>query len=306
MIRNVFEVELPIRCLFESPTVSDLAENIQSALLTWQQIEEPAILPVARTTVLPLSFAQQRLWFLHRWEPGNAYYNVPFSLRITGNVNITALGESLNEIIRRHESLRTTFIEVDGKPLQQIALDFDLKLALVELSEEEAYLKLACLTGEEVRRPFDLARDLPVRATVYRLSEEEHVLIVVMHHIVTDGWSMGVFFHELSVLYGAFSEGRPSPLPDLSIQYMDFAVWQRKRLEGDILENQLNYWGRQLDGVGTFELPTDRPRPPIQTFSGAVWSFSLTPELCERLRSLGRRENATMFITLLAAFQTLL
>jgi len=306
LIRIVFEVELPSRRLFESPTVSGLADNIQSALLTWQRIEEPAILPVARTTVLHLSFAQQRLWFLHRWEPENACYNVPFSLRITGNVNITALGESLNEIIRRHETLRTTFIEVDGKPLQKIALTFDLKLALVELSEEEAYLNLACLTGEEVRRPFDLAQGLPVRATVYRLSEEEHVLIVVMHHIVTDGWSMGVFFHELSVLYGAFSEGRPSPLPDLSIQYMDFAVWQRKRLEGDILENQLNYWGRQLDGVGTFELPTDRPRPPIQTFRGAVRSFSLTPELCEMLRSLGRRENATMFITLLAAFQTLL
>jgi amino acid adenylation domain-containing protein len=309
---EAFDIELPLRSLFESPTLAGLAERIESALAAHGDAGKrlPPILPVDRSVELPLSFAQQRLWFLDQFEPGNPFYNVPGAVRLYGALDVAALEQSINEVVRRHEILRTTFTSAHGQPRQVIAPALKLTLApenLQALAEAERQAEVRRLAAEEARRPFDLAASPLVRARLLQVDEEDHVLLFTMHHIISDGWSVNILFREVAALYEAFTRGEPSPLPELPIQYADFAAWQRGWLRGDQLEEQLGYWREQLrHAPALLELPTDRPRPPIQTYRGATARFALTKELSEELQRLSRRERATLFMTLLAAFQALL
>jgi amino acid adenylation domain-containing protein len=258
----------------------------------------------------PLSFAQQRLWFLDQFEPNNPFYNLPKAIHMKGALNMEALRKSLDAIVARHESLRTTIDSVDGKPIQVISENRALDLSLIDLSESpraEREKEMQRLLKEESQRPFNLSQDLMLRAALLRLGQEEHVLFLVMHHIASDGWSMAVLSKELTELYESFVTGKPSPLPELPIQYADFSVWQRNWLQGEVLETQFSYWKNQLDGAPPLlELPTDRPRPAIQTYRGSKESVVLTTDLSEALKALSQREGVTLFMTLLAVFKTLL
>jgi acyl carrier protein len=251
-VRSAFQVELPLRCLFESPTVAELAESIEAIAKAGQGLQAPPILPVPRDGKLPLSFAQQRLWLLDQLEPNNTAYNMPAALRLVGSLNIAALEQSFNEIVRRHEVLRTTFTEVNGQPVQVIAPSLTLKIPIVDLQvlpETERDAEVLRLAAKETQLPFDLARGPLLRVTLLKLGLSEHVLLLTMHHIVSDAWSDGVFIRELAALYEAFCAGQPSPLPELSIQYADFAHWQRQWLQGEVLETLLSYWQQQLAGA---------------------------------------------------------
>jgi amino acid adenylation domain len=255
----------------------------------------------------PLSFAQQRLWFLDQLVPSNPFYNVDATIRLNLELDVVALERSLNEIVRRHEALRTTFALVDGEPVQVIAPELAVPLPLVDLrAHPEREVEAYRLATAEALRPFDLARGPLVRTCLLRLGEAEWVLLLTMHHIVSDGWSMGVSYRELTALYGAFASGGPSPLSELPIQYADFAVWQRGWLSGSVLAEQLAYWKERLAGLPRLELPTDYPRPPVLTYAGGSHAFTLPPALAERLKTLVRGEGVTLFMTLLAAFQALL
>ena len=255
----------------------------------------PPVVPAERTGALPLSFAQERLWFLDRLEPESAAYNIPAALRLAGALDEAALERALGEIVRRHEALRTVFAEVDGAPVQVIAPFGGFALPVEDLSglgEAEREAAVRRRAGEEARRPFDLAAGPLFRAALLRLGAEEHVLLLSMHHIVSDGWSMGVLFRELSALYAAYRDGRESPLPELAVQYADYAVWQREQLAGEVLDRQLAYWTERLAGApALLELPTDRPRPAVQTYRGATVPVELSPELLERLQALGRERG---------------
>jgi amino acid adenylation domain-containing protein len=256
-----------------------------------------------------LSFAQERLWFLDQLEPGSSAYNISGALRLTGHLKVAALEWSLNEIIRRHEALRTIFVSGNGQPVQMIAPPQAFPLPLIDLSalpEARRESKANQLAREEASRPFDLAAGPLIRATVLQLAPEKHVLLVTMHHIISDGWSMGIFNRELSTMYEAFSKGNFSPLPELPIQYADFALWQKKWLRGEVLESQLMFWKEQLKDITTLELPTDHPRPAAQTFNGARHTFELSGVTTKGLKDLSRKEGVTLFMTLLAAFQCLL
>ncbi|MFN2416203.1 MAG: condensation domain-containing protein [Pyrinomonadaceae bacterium] len=259
----------------------------------------------------PLSYAQRRLWFLDQFEPGSAAYNIPDAVRLRGRLDVAALEQGLGEITRRHEILRTVFTPEAGEPRQLVRPHALFALALVDLAalgvagpQSRAVWRLA---RDEARRPFDLSSGPLLRATLLRLGSREHVLLLTVHHIVSDAWSMGVFTRELAALYDAYAAGRPSPLAELTVQYVDFARWQKERLSGEALEGLINYWRRQLEGpLPVLRLPTDRPRPAVQTFRGMRRPFVVPPELCEALKRLGRGEGCTLFMTLLAAFATLL
>nr|QEO74622.1 Beta-ketoacyl synthase [uncultured bacterium] len=310
-VRDSFGVELPVRSLFETPTVAALAERLTDA----RGSEQPAstsipLVPIAREGAPPLSFAQQRLWFLDQFEPESAAYNIPAAVRLKGRLDAAALERSFNEVVRRHESLRTRFVSVDGEARQEIAREWEMRLTEVDLRDlppdarEAEAMRLAL---EDARRPFNLSTGPLIRAGLVRLSADEHVLLLAMHHIVSDGWSMAVLIREVATLYGAFSECRPSPLAALPIQYADFAEWQRRWLRGEVLEAQLAYWKRQLrDAPAVLDLPTDRPRPAAQTYNGATHFFTLPESLSESLQAASRRAGVTLYMTLLAAFQTLL
>ncbi|HST62245.1 MAG TPA: amino acid adenylation domain-containing protein, partial [Longimicrobium sp.] len=305
-VRELFGVELPLRALFEGPTVAEMAGRVEEM----RRAELPAVVPTGRTGALPLSFAQERLWFLDRLEPGSATYNLPFARRLRGALDVGALERALGEIVRRHESLRTVFAEVDGSPVQVVApvgafvLPVEDLSGLSEADRESAVRRRA---GEEAVRPFDLSAGPLFRAALLRVDEEDHVLLLSLHHVVSDGWSMGVLFRELSALYAAYREGRESPLPELPVQYADYAVWQREQLEGEVLDRQLAYWAEQLAGAPELlELPTDHPRPPVRTYRGATVPVNLSRELLERVQAVGRSEGATLYMTLLGAFQVLL
>jgi amino acid adenylation domain-containing protein/non-ribosomal peptide synthase protein (TIGR01720 family) len=258
----------------------------------------------------PLSFAQQRLWFLNELVPNSPAYNLPVAIRLKGALKVAALEQSLNEIIRRHESLRTTFETRDGQPVQIVSPFHPITLPVIDLSDiqparrEQEVQRLALA---EAGRPFNLTTGPLIHITLLRLDEQEYVVLLTVHHIVSDGWSMGVLLHELTTLYAAYAEGKPSPFPEPLIQYADFVQWQRERLQGEALEKQLSYWRKQLAGSQTvLELPTDYPRPPVQTFRGASRTVKLSGELSAGLALVSQREEVTLFMTLLAAFQTLL
>ncbi|MFL5355870.1 amino acid adenylation domain-containing protein, partial [Archangium sp.] len=274
--------------------------------------KQPAIpLRPKGTASAPLSFAQQRLWFLDQLEPGSATYNLPAAVRMEGSLDVGALERCFAELARRHESLRTTFHAGEGGAGTQVVSESaTLSLRHVDLRElpaEQREAEARKLSALELQRPFELSAGPLLRATLVKLAEQDHVLILAMHHIVSDGWSLGVLIRELVMLYTAFSRGQPSPLPEPVLQYPDFACWQREWLQGEVLETQLAYWKKQLDGAPrVLELPTDRPRPPVQSYRGASLSVRLPRELSEALKALGKQEGATPFMVLLAGFGVLL
>jgi hypothetical protein len=292
-VREVFGVEVGLRKLFEEPTIRGLAANIENELRGGKQQAMPALERVSRDEELVLSFAQQRLWFLDQLEPGSTAYNIPAALRLKGNLNVGVLEQSFSEIIRRHEALRTTFAMADERPVQLIATTETARLEahdLSHLSEEERESEARRLAAEESERPFDLSSGPLLRVRLLRLSEDEHVLLFSMHHIISDGWSMGVLVREMGLLYEAYSQGRESPLPELPIQYADYAHWQREWLQGEVLEEQLQYWREQLAGAPPLlELPTDRPRPPVQSSRGDRYPFLLKRNLSQALKTLIHR-----------------
>ncbi|MEG3890353.1 amino acid adenylation domain-containing protein [Microcoleus sp. Z1_A1] len=260
---------------------------------------------------IPLSFAQQRLWFFDQFEAGKSFYNLPGAIRLKGKLNVAVLEQTFNEIVNRHEALRSTFTEVQGQPVQVIAPPVSrLLLPVIDLrevpqSDREAAVKQ--LSAKEAQQPFDLERGPLLGTSLLQLSEEEYVLLLTMHHIVSDGWSIGVLARELAAIYEALSAGNQPQLPELPVQYADFAIWQRNWLWGEVLQTQLAYWKQQLEGAPPLlELPADRPRPPIQTSNGATQSLLLSQELTAALKNLSQGEDVTLFMTLLAAFKALL
>ena len=309
-VRTAFSVDVPVRTLFEAPTVAGLAQKLELAQGTPSFLLAPLPPPLPRTGEWPLSFAQQRLWFLDQLAPGSPLYNIPSAVRLGGPLDVSALSRGLQELLRRHDALRTTFASREGGPVQLIAESLSIPLDVLDVaylppSEREARARE--LARQEALRPFDLERGPLVRTTLLRMAPEEHVLLLTLHHIASDGWSMSVLVHELAALYEAFSSGQPPSLPALSLQYADFACWQRSWLQGEVLQTQLSYWKQQLAGAAlTLELPTDHPRPPIQTHRGARHLFSLPPALSEALTSYSRQQGVTLFMTLLGAFQALL
>jgi amino acid adenylation domain-containing protein len=264
----------------------------------------------SRASAPRLSFAQERLWFLDQLMPGSPVFNVPIAVRLSTPIDVSALQRSLKEIARRHEVFRTAFITVEGNPEPVIAADLDLKLAVIDLTtlrEPERETEARRLIKEEALRPFDLACGPLIRTGLIRLSEQESIFLVTMHHIISDGWSIVLFFQELSALHRAFAGGHDSALAELSIQYSDYAVWQREWLRGEVLERQLSYWKNQLSGeLPVLELPTDRPRPAMQTYPGARAGLTLSRELSQALVALSQREGVTLFMTLLAGLKVLL
>jgi amino acid adenylation domain-containing protein len=308
-VRAVFGVEPTVRTLFEAPTLAELAEAVE-ALRRADLPQLPPVVPVQRGEALPLSFAQERLWLIDRLQHGGAVYNVPAGVRLHGALDASALERALGEIVRRHDALRTTFPEREGAPVQHVAPFTGWTLPAEDLSALDAARRDAAVrerAAEDAARPFDLAAGPLFRAQLLRLTDDDHVLLLNMHHVVTDAWSLGVLFRELSALYEAFREGRASPLPALAVQYADYAVWEREQLRGAALEQHLAYWRARLAGApALLELPSDHSRPPVATYRGAHVPIDLPASLLERLEALGRGEGASLFMVLLGAFSALL
>ncbi len=308
-VRNLLEVELPLRALFESPTVAGLAEAVESERKSRTQAEAPLILPVSRNRELPLSFAQQRLWFIHQLEPDSPSYNIPRAVRLRGGLGVSVLRQCLQEIARRHEVLRTRFDVRNGQPEQVIEEEHEIAVPIwdvSDLTEGERENIAREIARQEALRPFSLERGPIWRAALLRMCAEDHVLLLDMHHVASDAWSTGVLVNEFTALYEAFRAGAASPFAELPLQYADFAVWQRDWLRAEVLETELGYWRQQLGGAPTLEVPTDRPRPAMPGYRGAHISFRVSEELTHQLRDLSQREGVTLFMTLLAAFQMVL
>ncbi len=309
-IRESFRAELPLRSVFEVSTLADLADRIEIAVRAEQGLELPPIKPAARDTDLPLSFAQERLWFLHRLDPESAAYHVLRPMRIRGVLDLNLLERAFTEIVRRHEIYRTTFPAVAGRPVQMIDPPSPVTLAPIDLRglpEAERETAVQRLIEAEGQRPFDLAQGPLWRLALLQLGDEDHLLMLTEHHMVHDGWTEGMLVREFLALYSAFSAGADSPLPELPIQYSDFGIWQRECLQGPALEAQLAYWKKQLSGtLPVLELPTDRPRPPVQTFRGETQTVMLPASLAQDLYQLSRRNHCTLFMTTLTAFSILL
>ncbi len=305
-IREAMRTEVPLRGLFQAPTVSQLGEYMAQVL--GQATASPAITRMDRRESLLSSFAQQRLWFLDQYESGTGLYNIPAAWRIEGLLDRGALQQCLNEVIRRHEVLRTTFASEGDEPVQIIAAELQLTLDVIDLPQQGDVQQLAQrLVQEEAERSFDLAQGPLIRAGLIKLGEGEHILLLTLHHVIADGWSMGVLMQELGTLYRAFSAGEASPLGELPIQYADYAVWQRQWLQGEVLQEQFGYWKHTLEGAPpVLELPTDRLRPTTLTHCGSAVEFDLGVELSAKVRQLSQRSQVTLFMTLAAVFNVLL
>ncbi|HEX5426489.1 MAG TPA: condensation domain-containing protein, partial [Candidatus Acidoferrales bacterium] len=307
-IRQVFGVDLPLRLLFERPTIASLAQELESALQSENAASAP-IHPAARTGPLPLSFEQQRLWYLHQLNPESSVYHLAVNLRIAGRIDSNVLARALAEIGRRHESLRTTFVAIDGVPAQVISPEANLGFREVDLSwlgESKRDEELRRLIRQEAETPFDLGTGPLLRSVLFRVYAEDYRLLLTMHHIISDGWSTDVLVKEVAVIYEAFVEGRAHNLSPLFIQYVDYAVWQRGFLQGAYLEQQLAFWRKLLREEETLVLPFDRPRRAENVHRGATVSFVFPDPVATALRTIGRNEGATLFMTCLAAFQILL
>ncbi|HKD06956.1 MAG TPA: amino acid adenylation domain-containing protein [Bryobacteraceae bacterium] len=306
-IRELTGVELPVRSLFETPTIAELAERIE-AVSAGKQGDLAPIPRVPRDEPLPLSFAQHRLWFLDQLEPNSSLYSAPWALRLKGTVRVDGIEWALNRIVDRHEAFRTVFGTKDHQPVQMIDPAFRLELPVFDISgHANPEAEMTRLALEEVRRPFNLQTGPIFRACLLRIAPEDHVLLLNSHHIANDGWSLWQFVNELGDLYLAFLRGEPSPLTDLPVQYADFAAWQRQWMQGEVLERQVSWWRSKLQGAAdTLNLPTDHPRPSKLSGLGATERLQLPPELAAKLHDLSRAENATLFMTLLTAYQVLL
>ncbi|HSF41610.1 MAG TPA: amino acid adenylation domain-containing protein [Thermoanaerobaculia bacterium] len=310
-VRSAFGVEVPLRTLFDRPLLADMAAAVEAALRSGQGQEAPPLVPRRRDGHPPLSFAQQRLWFIDQLQPGSTNYNIPLAVRLRGPLDPAALAASLGTVVARHEVLRTTFELRDlesGEPVQIIAPAAPRPLPVIDLSALPGPAGAAArLAAEEASRPFDLARGPLMRSLLLRLEPGEHALLLTFHHAISDGWSTGVLVRELAALYPELAAGRPALLPPPPVQYADFAVWQRAWLQGDVLAGQIGFWRELLAGAPTvLDLPTDFPRPAVARFRGARLDATVPDELAAAVRTLGRREGATMFMTLLAAFGSLL
>ena len=309
---NGFGVEIALRRLFESPTVEELAVVVEQEVKGQGGVVKPESAPLVRVPRegrMPLSYAQQRLWFLDQLMPGSGMYNIVGALRVRGELNLEALNKSLQELVRRHEVLRTRLEAEQGEPWQVIEKELVLELPQVDLSgmgEGEREAEAVRLVQQEAETGFDLKKGPLLRVKLMRLSAEEHVLVVNMHHVVSDAWSMGVLVQEVSLLYPAYAGGKESRLEELAIQYADYSAWQRKWLVGEVLEKQLGYWREQLGGVEVLELPTDRPRPKVSTQNGTSIRVVVPAELTRKIKELTQREGVTLYMTLLAAYQVLL
>ncbi|MDF5709057.1 MAG: amino acid adenylation domain-containing protein [Nostoc sp. S4] len=303
-VRQAFGIEIPLQLLFENPTIANLAQAIAENQITENNPQNQTIPQIANRESAPLSFAQQRVWFLQQLEPNSRAYIISDAQRLSGELNVNVLQQALDAIVVHHQALRTNFIKsVDGSPIQVIALPRSVELKIIKVTHEQAQ----CLLNQEAQSPFNLESDLMLRASLLQINETEQILLLVMHHIASDGWSMGILWQQLAAVYEAFLNGKPSPLAKLPIQYADFAVWQHQWLSGEVLSNQINYWKTQLAGANTvLELPADRPRPPIQTYQGAAQSLMLPQSLSASLTELSRQEGVTLFMTLLAAFGAIL
>ena len=309
-VRNNFGIELPLRKLFELPTVAELAQYIRNFLLNQSGVISLPIVPVPRDRVIPASFSQQRLWFLHEVDPYSTAYNISSVFSITGPLDVSTLEEALNTLIARHEILRTTFSVVNGTPVQNILPALTLSLPVTDLEalpEEARKTDARKIAVDEARRPFDIRHGPLVRARALSLGGQNYLLLLNFDHAILDGGSMGTLFKELGTLYEALANQQPSPLPPLQVQYADYAVWQRECLQGDVLEAQLDFWNRQLGNHSpTLNLPTDYPRRAIQTSRGMRETLALSKPLTDSLKVLSQREGVTLFMTLLAAFKILL
>jgi acyl-CoA synthetase (AMP-forming)/AMP-acid ligase II len=309
-LRDAFGVDVSLQGLFEAPTVAALAKHLETVFRSDDGVQAPPLVPVPRGEGLPLSFAQQRLWFFDQLSPGSPVYNIPSAVRLCGPLDRAALEMALETILRRHEALRTNLVTVEGQPVQVVASPPAVQVPVVDLGglpAAEQEVRAATLAAEDARLPFDLARDLMLRPCLLRLGAEDHILVMTTHHVASDGWSNGILFRELAAAYEAFAAGKGPDLPPLPIQYPDYAVWQRQWLQGEVLRREVEYWQGQLAGAPhRLELPTDRPRPLVQRFHGAVERVSLSRPLADSVRTLSRQEETTLFMTLLAAFQTLL
>ncbi len=309
-VNDTFNVSIPVARMFERPTIAGFADLLCSLQREQDSSDTPPLVPVERGNTAPLSFAQQRLWFISQMEPDNPVYNIPMAMGLEGKLDLDALQKSVNRIITRHETLRSRFRHEGGKPVQIIDAIDVIDMPVIDMSHiapADRDLESQRFINEAAFQPFDLTRDYPLRVQLMRFSTDHHILLITMHHIASDGWSLGILFNELTVLYEAYARGGSTTLSPLPIQYADFAIWQRQWLSGNELERQLGYWRSQLSGeLPVLELPLDHPRPAVQSFNGEWESYILPKKLSDSIKQLSRREQTTLFMTLLAAFQVLL
>lgn len=309
-LREHFRIPVPVRAVFEAPSIAELAKRMDVGRREEQGLIPPPIKPMPRDGPLPLSHAQERLWVLDQIEPGNPLYNIPRTLRLRGVLSANSLERALNEIVRRHESQRTTFTTKDGHPVQVIAPSVNVALVihdLTSLPQDDREAEARRIAIQETMRPFNLSTGPLVRADLIQLASEDHVLHLTVHHIISDAWSAGIFLQELSALYEAFCVGKPSPLPELTVQYADYAEQERQWLQGDVLERHLAFWRERLKGAPLLlELPLDCPRLESRTFAGACEIFRISADDLRLLKALARQEGATLFMALMAGFQALL
>ncbi|CAG0930618.1 mycobactin peptide synthetase MbtE [Thermoflexales bacterium] len=309
-IRELFKSDLPLRCIFESPTVATLAKQVQVGGHEKPVSSEAPAKQVNHGSFLPLSFAQQRLYFLNQLEPDSSFYNMAIAMRVTGALNLAVLQQSMNEIIRRHETLRTTFRLSNGIPEQLISPVLNLVIQLTDLQElamPQRTIEAEGLLTALARRPFDLAKGPLLRVAALWLAPEEYIVLFTLHHIICDEWSIDILIDELVTLYQTFSEGHTSPLTDLPIQYSDFTLWQRQWMQAEFLQKEIDFWkGRLAHLPSRSGLPTDYPRSSAQSFHGSTHAFTVSHSVSDALKALGRHENVTLFMVLLAAFKVLL
>jgi amino acid adenylation domain-containing protein len=309
-IEMLLGVSVGLKEVFDSPTLAEMADAIRNELSGSRFGQPPPIRRVSRDSELALSFSQQRLWFLHQLEPLTTAYNMPVGMRLSGRVDVSALEQTFNRIIERHETLRTSFSSEAGMPRQEIHPELKLRLEVEDvsrMSEAERKQYVEGVVREEANRRFDLSRVPLVRVRLVRESQQEHVLVVNIHHIISDGWSLGVLAREMGEIYAAVGEGREAAVEELKVQYVDYAEWQREYMSGERLEREVGYWKEQLAGAApVLELPTDRPRPALQSFRGASRSFTLAKQLSGGLKAMSLAHGTTLFMSLLAAFNVLL
>ena len=308
-LRSVFGIDLPVRALFETPTVRALAAVVEQTRASGLGVVAPPLVAMPRDGTAPLSFAQQRLWIIDQLEPGQRTYNMPQGLRLTGPLDVAALRRSIDAIVARHEVLRTSFPAVDGVPVQQIAAVAPVPMPVVDLSAlgvDAAEATARRWAAIEARAPFELATGPLIRVRLLRLESAAHVLLATLHHVVSDGWSLDILAREFTTVYAACAAEEPSPLAPLPVQYADFAIWQRGWLQGTVLDGQLAYWRSQLADVPPLELPTDHQRPVVPSHTAGFVPLRLDAALTAQVRSLSRAEGVTLFMTLLAACQVVL
>ncbi len=308
-LKESFKFDIPIKTLFDFPTVNLLAQEIEKLELS-NAGNLPELIKVDRNVKIPLSFSQQRLWFLNELKPNDPSYNITNAFVLKGDLDISALKQSIKYLIDRHEILRTVFEEDRGMPFQKIYPEMEIEIPLIDLSmlsKSERRDKAKNLAHNEAQKPFNLKKGPLIRLLLLKTGEEEHIIIFSLHHIIADGWSIPILIKETIEIYDSIKAEKPVKLPELEIQYADYAFWQKQFMEGELYKKELEYWKNELSGIPpVLDLPTDKPRPSIQTFNGAKYKFDLPSDLINELKALSRNQNVTLFMTMLAVFQTLL